>query len=307
LGVAAAILPLVLAGCVAGLVYDRLDVVASWYVASYVSLDKAQDRQLRSFVLSTLEWNRQTQFDRLGALLRELERDSRGPMAADTIQQRFQQMSETWDELVSHVAPNAAHILATLRRDQIEELFASLEKANLEYAEEYAGDDSAKRVAHRQRAAIKAIQRFTGTLDESQRALVRLELAGLHDLTEQWLAHRRTWQAHLRTLLEQRGGTADFARELEGLLLDGNRFDDPAYRSASLENQRRVFAMLADVSQTLTTSQHRHLSEKISEYASMLDDIGRRPAASTRVQTTAASLPLSPVGPQSAWNPPRAP
>ena len=269
-------LPVMLAGCVAGFVYDRLDMAASWYVGRYVSLDKTQDLLLRSSVVSALEGNGENPFGRFGRLLDELEKDSRGPIAVQTLQLRWDEMSESWDELVARLAPHAVPVLATLRPAQIEELFANIEEDNAEYAEEYAGDDFMDRNLKRQRTALKSVQRFTGKLDKNQRALIHARLARMSDLVLRWLAHRRTWQAHLRTLIQQRPAPTDFARQLQALLRDGNQFDDADYRAAAQENRRQMLLMGADLSKTLTGSQRRHFGARIRRYADMLDKLGRR-------------------------------
>jgi hypothetical protein len=200
-------------------------------------------------------------------------------------------MSDSWDTLANQAAPEAANVLKTLRHEQIEELFESIEKDNQEFADEYAGDDAAARAAHRQRAAIKAIQRFTGTLDEDQRALVRARVGQFHDLSAQWLAHRRIWQANFRKLIEEQPASPDFGRQFSALLVDLNQFDTPDYRAKVLDNQQQVFEMLADLSRTLSARQRSHFSGKIREYISLLEEIGRRAEPASPIRATRASQP----------------
>lgn len=281
----------ILGGCVASFVYDRLDVAASWYAASYVSLDKIQDRQLRTVVADTLEWHRRNQFAGYTRLLNQLDADSRGPLSVELIRLRFQEMSDCWDAFVHELSPRALPMLKTLRTEQVNEFFVNLERKNLEYVDEYGEASAGERLTRRQRTAIRTIQRFTGALGESQRMLIRSRVAELHDLTAEWLAHRRTWQAHLRTLMGQPGASPEFGRDLEALLLDGNQFDDAVYRSQVVANQEQIFVMLADLSNTLTPRQRQHLGEKIRSYAAMLEDIGRRPAVPAARSAGEVSLP----------------
>ena len=72
------------AGCTAGFVYNRLDWLVSWYVNGLVSLDDAQEEQLRTSVRRTLAWHRETQLTRyIGFSARPVQPQMQGPVTAE--------------------------------------------------------------------------------------------------------------------------------------------------------------------------------------------------------------------------------
>jgi hypothetical protein len=265
-----------LSGCVAGFVYNRLDWLVSWYAGGFVTLDDAQEQQLRNLVASTLAWHRRTQLPRYVQLLDDLDRDTDGPMSPELVQRRFGQMEAAMDDFLGQVTPQAAVLLRSLRPEQIRDLFENIEDDNEDFRKEYSGKSSEARLQRRGRAAVRALQRFTGTLNEAQRTLVGSQLSSMYDVAPDWLEHRRVWQAHFRVLLDGSLQGREFEAALRELLLRPNQFDQTDYRRKADENRRQAFRMLAAVSETLTSDQRKRVGEKMQEYSRILTEIANQ-------------------------------
>lgn len=273
---AALLLALGLGGCTsAGVVYDRVDWIVAWYVDGFVSLDDAQDEQLRGLVAETMEWHRRTQLPRYVALLDELAAEAGAPVDAATVARRYAEVEELLDVVLVRVTPGAAALLATLTPAQREELAASFADDNEELREEYSGSTPDERAAQRTRAALKTMQRFYGRLSPAQRALVTARLAPLADVSEQWLERRQHWQERFLGILAAppAGGLAEALRDIA---LDPDQFDSPGYREQVEANRRAVFGMLAELSATLTPEQRRHARRKLEGYSKDLRAIAAR-------------------------------
>lgn len=264
-----------LAGCTSGLVYDRVDWIVAWYVDGFVTLDDAQDERLSGLVAETMDWHRRTQLPRYVELLDALAAEADRPVDAATVARRYAEVEDLLDVLVVRVTPGAAALLAGLTPAQREELAASFAEDNEELREEYSGSTPQEREARRTRAAIKALQRFYGRLSPAQRALVTARLAPLADVSEQWLERRQHWQERFLGILAAppAGGLAQALRDLA---LDPDQFDTPGYREQVEANRRAVFAMLAELSATLSPDQRRHMRRKLEGYSKDLRAIVAR-------------------------------
>jgi hypothetical protein len=271
--VAAALL--FLAGC-AGFVYQRLDWLAVWYVNGMVSLEEAQERQLRDIVRSGLDWHRSTQLPLYQEFLSQLDRDTDGPMSVALVEQRYEDMVSLWDPLVSRLVADSAPLLASFTAGQRTELFESIAEDNEEIWDEYAGSTPEARRKRRSKTTIRVLQRFMGHLDAEQRALVNARLDGLHDVAEEWLMRRRAWQAQFRAVLE--GDTAEpaFSAALRDLALRPDQFDSAEYRRKVEENRQIVFGMLAELTSLMTGAQRERMGRKLREYSADLEAIMRR-------------------------------
>lgn len=264
------------AGCTAGFVYDRLDWLVSWYVNGLVSLDNAQEEQLRTSVQQTLAWHRETQLTRYTAFLQDLSTQMQGPVTAEIMEQRYQEMANLLDDTIERVVTEAAGLLETLRDDQVAELMASLEEDNEDLWEEYAGATPEIRQKRRLKSALRFLQRFTGRLSVEQRALVELRLTGMQDNSEAWLERRRQWQGRLFSLLRERPPGRDLEAALRDMALNPDQFDSAGYRRQVEDNRRIIMGMLAEVINGLNPRQRGHLVGKINEYSDALREISER-------------------------------
>jgi hypothetical protein len=265
---------LLVTGCTAGFVYDRLDWVVSWYVNGLVSLDEPQERQLRDIVRRTLTWHRDTQVPRYVDLLERLDRETDAPVTPEYLESRYQEMVGFLDDFTRHVVPEAAPLLRTLDAGQIAELGENLAEDNEEMWEEFAGADPDRRRKRRERSAVRAIQRFTGTLSGAQKALVAERIAGMADVSEQWMERRRNWQESFLGLLRNPPPGAGFETALRDLALEPDRFDTREYRGKVEANRAVVMTMMAEITNGLSDRQRDHLGRKFTEYAADLRRIG---------------------------------
>ncbi len=269
----AATLALVLGGCTAGFVYNRLDWVVSWYVNGVVSLDGPQERQLKDIVRRTLQWHRETQIPAYLDLLQQIERESAEPVTAQSLERHYQTTTIMMEDFLRRVVPEAAALLRTLSVEQVAELQQNLEEQNEELWEEYGGTTPAIRQKRRNRSAVRVMQRFTGRLAGSQRALIETHLAQMHDVSEQWLERRRHWQDRFVALLRDRPPEPDFAVALLDMALNPNQFDTPDYRERVESNRAVIMVMLAELVNSLGERQRGRLQRKLRGYAEDLREI----------------------------------
>jgi hypothetical protein len=168
-------------------------------------------------------------------------------------------------------------VLGNLSTDQRNELFASIEEQNEEFREEYSGSTPELRQQRRARTTIKILQRLMGRLSGEQEALVRVRLAAMHDVTDEWLERRQVWQASFRAVLDSGLRGDDFSAAIRNLALRTEQFDSAEYRRKVEDNRQMVFRMLAELSGMMTPKQRERMSAKLREYAADLDELTGQP------------------------------
>ena len=182
-------------GC-AKLVYNRLDSLAAWYVGSLVSLDDQQSSNLRAWLAQTLEWHRESELGRYAAFLRELSSEVAQPASRADYQRALDRVEGFATDFSAQTAPQAAHLLLELSPAQVEEFLANLEEKSNERS---ADSREAIRDGTWQTRQIKntqrQVKRWTGTVTEEQKVLVREMAQHIQPTTTEWLESQQRWRS----------------------------------------------------------------------------------------------------------------
>ncbi|MBM4197129.1 MAG: hypothetical protein FJ197_08545 [Gammaproteobacteria bacterium] len=261
---------LIVTGCTAGFVYQRLDSLAAWYVGSYVTLTDAQEERFRQGVRGVVAWHRETQLPRYLEYLQQLSAASDTPFDASWLAGRYDHAMSMLDDLLVFAVPPVVEAFRGLDERQLSELRANLEEENEELWEEYAGESADERRERRLRSALKSLRRFVGPLSGEQEALVSARLEGLADVSGQWIERRRHWQNRFLGLMSRPQPGPAFAAAVTDLLRRPDQFDDGEYAGRVADNRAIIEAMLADLSRDFTDRQRRHLQREFHDMATGL-------------------------------------
>jgi hypothetical protein len=272
---------LVLTACGPRWMYTNLDWLVPWYVDDYIALDPQQNDELAMRLAHQLDWHCRTQMPRYAVFLRQV-RDELSipgqPVRAARWADHLDQLKQFWIELVRRLAPDALAILVAARDEQIDALFANLEKTNRELAQEYVAPPVAERRRNRQQRMQKRLVYWTGPLSKAQQQIVAEWARGVDETAEDWLAHRRRFQDTLHQQLRQRHRGNKFQRGFIGLLVSPEKLRDPAYDAKIEANKIRTFQLLEKLSQTLTLAQRRHIVNRFAELAEEMEQLACEPA-----------------------------
>jgi hypothetical protein len=270
-----ALIVVLLSGCVVRVVYNQLDWLTLWYVDDYFELDAPQKARARELIADTLVWHRSTQLPQYIGLSRTIHARIGTPVSPEFIAGWYEEVVALWDQLLRRVAADSGGLLQLLSDEQVEVLFERLAKDNRDFEEEYSDVTGAKRRAKQDKAIIRMFRRFTGRLSADQERLIRSRTAQLHDLSAEWLHRRAAWQAEFRVLLAGRKSDPEFAARLANLMLEPNQFDSPDYRELVVNNQERVFSLVAEVLNTLSPGQIDALRKRLNGYVQDFDALVR--------------------------------
>jgi hypothetical protein len=255
-------------GC-AKLIYNRLDSLAAWYVGSLVSLDDQQASTLRAWLAQTLEWHRESELGRYATFLRELSSEVAQPASRVDYQRALERVQGFANDFTAQTAPQAAHLLLELSPAQVEEFLANLEEKSEERSQENRealrnGTWQTKQIKNTQRQ----VKRWTGSVTEEQKLLVREMSQHIQPTTTDWLESQRQWRAALQDAFSNR----DTAEErILQLLREPDTQWTAQYKTKEASNREQFLSLLTALDASLTPAQRERMQRELTNLAERLE------------------------------------
>jgi hypothetical protein len=244
-----------LGGCALGLVYPRLDTVVGFYLQGLVSLDDAQAAQLKRTLAGNLEWHRRSELARYAAFLREVAASVEGGAGQKDWLEASRRTEDYFREIFEQAAPGYSALAATFTDAQVAELLENLEVADEKTWRDFARRTPAERDARREKSMLRAIERFTGPLDATQRAGVRAHVAESPSFMPEWRENRRQWRKALAEALAARQSDPRFESRMFVLIARPDDLWTPQYRAAVEQRRESLARLMATIDATLTPQQ----------------------------------------------------
>ena len=255
-------------GC-AKLIYNRLDSLAAWYVGNLVSLDDQQASTLRAWLAQTLEWHRESELGRYATFLRELSSEVAQPASRVDYQRALERVQGFAADFAAQTAPQAAHLLMELSPAQVEEFLANLEEKSRERSEKNRealqdGTWQTKQIKNTQRQ----LKRWTGSVTEEQKLLVREMSQHIQPTTDEWLESQRQWRAALRDAFSNRD-TAE--KRILQLLREPDTQWTAQYKTKEASNREQFLSLLTALDASLTPAQRGRMQRELTNLAERLE------------------------------------
>ncbi len=183
------------------LAYNNLPTLSYWWLDGYVDFDGAQTPRVREDLAQLLEWHRRTELPKVAGLLQRAETLAPGDVTPA-------QACELGDEIRARllaVAERAeaagAELALSLGDTQLQQLERKYAKVNEDYRKEWLALNPADLLDKRYDQLLARNEDFYGTLDASQRELLRRQVADSAFSPQRIDAGRRARQLEALTLL----------------------------------------------------------------------------------------------------------
>ena len=271
-----ALLAAALGGCGIGLVYPRLDTLGTWYVEGLVSLDDTQSTELERMLEARLDWHRDSELVRYATFLRGMSDSVQRRTDVGTWRDAARQAEVFWRDLGAGLAPVAVALGPTLTDEQVDELLRSLAEQDDEEWEEYADRTPQQRIERRQKSWRRGIERYTGRLDASQRALVNARAAASGSAIPEWREYRRAWREELAATLRVRGDAAQFEPRITRLFAHPDDWWTPGYRAALERRRGDLIDLLVELDATLSARQRAAAGREFTSLAAELEALSKQ-------------------------------
>ncbi len=260
-------------GCTAQFLYNRLNFLIPWYLGGQVSLDDAQEAELKGAISSLTAWHRSSQLSRYSAFMRSMADEVGQPVTRERIEQAARNMEGFWVDIIRELTPGAAHWLQSLSPAQVEELLQSFADDDEETRDEECTVSSEKQVERRIRGMTRAVKYWSGSLDDSQRALIAAAARDLRPTGCDWLESRALWRDQLKEALSSTADAPARDARVRALLLDPRPVWTEAYRSGFEANRSRIIDMMAALDASWSAEQRHAIQNRLRKLATEIDEL----------------------------------
>lgn len=249
------------------LAYRFADQGVLWWVDDYITLTGDQKSALRNDLEALKAWHCETELPRYSAWLGELRQEmANGELPPERIEFHRQQVADFAEPLATRIVPMATRVLTGLSDEQVTELKSNMDREQEERKQEYLGAGSREKSAER---VTERAERWLGTLNERQQAIIKDWTAGRQEQTRTWLEGRGRWQKALAGMLEDRN-QPDFDARLRDLILNAPDYQGEAYRNMLETNTHDLTQLAHDL---LQAADERHWQTLQQNTASLKQDV----------------------------------
>ena len=253
-----------------GLAYNNIRVLYSnaapmltWMVDDYVDVSGSQKDWVRERFERAMAWHRQSELPEYRRYLDTVVQRFDGNFTPGEVRQSFVEMQAHWHRAVEHLLPDIADFLLQLDGEQVTQLERKFADDNRKVVKESTRGDPEDRLRERVKKTVAHFEEWVGRLDDSQRELIERTLRGSVDLTQERLLDRKARQRQTLALIRSRPGHQQMVAGLRRLLIDIDSWRRPEYQEKLRERDARTFAMISQLSATLSPQQRAHFVKRV--------------------------------------------
>ena len=275
-----------LGGCSAiKLAYNNLPDLGYWWVDGYADLGENQSVQLRNDLARLHDWHRATELVRAADLLQQIQRNAPMDTTEQDVCRFFDQIRDRLDAIRVQAEPAAVTLAMSLSPAQIRHIEGKFDKGNAEWRRNWVKVNRAERQHKRLESSVERAEQFYGTLDDTQRAVLRAGMASSGFDPQRSYTERVRRQQDLLQMVRALSGAngtpqptvAQATMLLRGYLDRSVQSPDPAYRAyaqASVQENCRTYALLHNAT---STQQRARAVARVAAYERDARELARLP------------------------------
>lgn len=245
--------------------YRYADWGIVWWVEDYITLTDAQKAELNESIATYRQWHCSTELPRYADWLSGLEADIGNPPLDNQDLARWQsELLLALDRLLVEVTPIATALLATLSNEQIDELTNNMAANQAEKEAEFLDPDPAVALQEREERILERAERWLGSLNDEQRAIISAWNQARGNQTDIWLEGRARWQQALLEVLEERK-SENFDSAMERLIRDSAEVRGERYEAMITETRPALASLINDLVVQSDPQQRGHLTTELSD------------------------------------------
>lgn len=262
---AIAALALLVAGCSSTkLAYRYADWGIVWWVDDYIPMTGEQEAQLEQDVLTLRDWHCSTELPRYSEWLSELNQDVRsGKLNKATVSHHQEQLFSFFPPLADRAKPLATRLLSSLSDEQVRQLADNMADSQAEMEEEFLAEDLEQTRQARAERTRERVERWLGSLNDTQTDIVKRWSDARGRQTEIWLQGRKNWQQALLDSLDKRKEDG-FAQQIDYLIDNNDEVRGPEYQQMMANSRESMANLMTNLLQEADQQQLDHLLERAS-------------------------------------------
>lgn len=269
------LLGLVLSGCAVKLVYNQLDWLVPWYVSDYMELSGEQDDFFDTRLKDYLAWHRKSQLPEYAAFLKQVAVDVEDGMSEQEVRFLQDETERLASAMMIRLAPDIADLFVDAEDKQLQDLYAVLDKEGKRLREKNAGA-SVKRLQQEQvEEVIDTIERWTGSLTDSQEAMVGDWGEHYQPMGEDFYLAGTRWREEFKKILALRGQPAVYRQALVTLLTTPDFGRSAALEKKLAENKEALTQLYFQLDSSFSQKQRKRVIRTLYSYADDFEQLSK--------------------------------
>lgn len=248
------------------LAYNNLGPVLAWMADGYVDLTGVQEDWVRARIAKALAWHRAQELPKYRKFLDSTLAKAAAPFTADEVEPFHRDLRAYWRQMIEHVVPDVAELLAGLDAEQASQLEKKFAEDDVKYARESIRGTPEERRRRRVQRFSDHMSVWLGSLNDEQRALIAEHYRDMPDFSEEVLADRRYRQLEIVAMVRANATKDEIAAKLQKLLVDPESWRRPEYLAKLKARDRKSHELLAALSATLSDGQRAALQSRIRAF-----------------------------------------
>lgn len=264
-----ALICVLLAGCSAKFIYNKLDWLAVSYLDDFVELNDEQESVVRNKVKALMKWHTGSELPHYIEHLDELIALNPQTFSIEDLEAQQKKIKMHSDRVLQKIEPEVVELAKQLTDEQVEELMNSIRVRHTRYKKKY------KDLAPNEVQSIYAqkieesFEEWFGPLTTEQDVIVAEW--GEHMLVTQpdWIKHQTKMRIVINELLNKRQDSSYFSNHLNQLLFNPNRyFSDPLLEKREYNQgiSARYFVKMVN---SATPQQIQHYRNELEDWKDM--------------------------------------
>ena len=264
------------AGCASpGFVYQRLDTFLGWRLNDYVTLTTEQRAQYKLQFKELWLWHRREQLPAYATDMRDAAAALDRSVTAADVGLFVERFRTHWQDLMARTVPGLCPTVQSLNEAQTRQILEEVDDGTERYQREAVKPPIKQRRRESEKQMNKWIRRWSGPLNERQRALVREWAQQRRDTSTHWLDYRKSWRARFDIALQDRGKSAR-CEMFEPLFVKPAALRNDALAEAMDHNEKLWQQLIADIVAAATPEQIAHAQRHLREFAGDLDELANQ-------------------------------
>ena len=252
------------------LAYRNLDWVIPWRVNQYLDLDSQQKAWLKPRLQAHLDWHCSAELPRYVDWLQRTQDLLQEPAPdAGQLEAQMLDAEQAFHAIVQETNSTAVSLLRDLRPEQVQRLYARMDKDNLEDRQEFLEPPLETQISERAERLEKRLTPWFGKLNDVQRARIAAWASERSEQNRQWLENRARWQDEFRSVLDARN-EADFPERMTHVLENRRGAHDEQAKQAYAASRQAMAALLSDL---LAAADDKQRTQAAKRFASIQSDL----------------------------------
>ena len=255
------------------LAYNNAAPMVSWMVADYVDMSDDQKEFVRERVARAFAWHRAQELPEYRAFFERVLVQSQDNISVDEAAAAQRDLRIYYHRALERLLPDMAEFLTRLDSLQARQMEKRFEKENRKMVGDAADGSARERREKRVERFVTHLEPFTGSLDDSQRAMVAAYIAGQPELLDERLADRRYRQAGVLRIVQSKPPREEAVAELRRLFIDTESWRNADYQRKLAARERQLAELIARLSTSLTPEQRAAFQRRVRGFVRDITEI----------------------------------